>query len=334
MALIEPRPTCPGAPPRATAICPRPDSVGGRTLTRAALVLGVATALGLGGCASARNPRLELRGPIAQVEPDALIELLAARRRAAPTLRGSSHIRVELEAADGTSRFGTNQAILLGPPGSFRFDALSPFGVSYAVASDGSAIAVFVPSEGRVYRGAASAQSIAAAAGVRASGREIVAALLGDPPVDPADLESAWTSRPGPQPRSGPRAADLWPEIVLHAASRAQPGETFAIGFARPGSGDEIVPVRFERYRRDGSVDLRALFDEFDEGGRRLLPRRIRVETGDGNAEIEYGEIELGAEIAPAAFRIATPRGMEEIGLPPPADGPGPAKIDRTEAER
>ncbi len=293
-----------------------------RGLRLIALLLALAAAVS--GCASFRDPRLEIRGPITGVEPQDLIDLLTQRRRAAPTLRGSSRIRITMRTTEGDNRFGTNQAVVLRPPGSFRFDALSAFGVSYAVASDGQKIAIFVPNEGRVYRGLASAHAIAAATGVRASPDEIVAALLGDPPIDPTDLESAWTSRPGTRPMSGPRASEPWPEIVLHAASRSRPGETVAIGFAQPGSGDEVVPVRFERHQRDGQVDLRTLFDDFDESGPRLLPRRISVITPEATAELEYGSIEIDIEVKPAAFAIPTPRGMEEVGLPPPTVVPGP----------
>jgi hypothetical protein len=76
-------------------------------------------------------------------------------------------------------RLRASQAILVETPSSFRLEALSPFGVTYAVASDGREIAILIPSERALYRGQATAPTIGMATGVAASATEVTAVLLG-----------------------------------------------------------------------------------------------------------------------------------------------------------
>jgi hypothetical protein len=215
-----------------------------------------------------------------------------------------------------TSQLSTSQAVLVRAPASFRLESLSPFGVSYAVASDGSRLAVLVPGEGIVYRGDAGARTIGAATGVLAEAHEVASLLLGLPPVPPLDESAAWVSTEPP----GPMNLDAGPPpvVYLHAPSRTVTGETIVVGFgdaAMDRGGTESVPVLFERIGRDGALHLRARFGGFRRVDGATVATVVVVEAPGSAAELRYRELALAPEIATDSFTIATPEGMKEAPL-------------------
>ena len=208
--------------------------------------------------------------------------------------------------------------MLVRAPASFRLESLSPFGVSYAVACDGSELAVLVPADGYVYRGEARPEAIGAATGVRAEPADVAALLLGLPPLPPMDRSHAWVSSREGAAAPAPEA----PRIYLHAPAQER-GETVVVGFARSSSaGGALLPVLFERIGRSGELLLRARFADYRPIAGVAMAMTVSVEAPGSRAILRYREVAVEPEVSPESFSIATPPGMREAPLGPPECGP------------
>lgn len=258
---------------------------------------------------------------LGNASPQQLGDVIAARRAELRGLSGTAKLQVSLdEFRDGETvreRLRASQAVLVETPSSFRLEALSPFGVTYAVASDGSELAILVPGERTVYRGPASARAIGMATGVAASAAEATEVLLGLPPVPPLSLSGAWVS-------SGREAGvgvggmpgDIEPAVLLHAFSPEAPGETFIVGFAPlPGEESAVVAVLFERISAAGDKLLEARFANFRDIAGVPLATTITVRTPQAEAVLRYGDVTLNPEVGRSKFSLATPSGMREAPL-------------------
>lgn len=248
-----------------------------------------------------------------------LLALLASRRQAIQAIRGTAKLRVTVDSQnpeEQPQQLSTSQAVLVRAPASFRLESLSPFGVSYAVASDGRQLAVLVAGEGVLYRGDASARTIGAATGVLAEAREVTSLLLGLPPVPPLDEAAAWVSTEPPGPVS--HDAGPAPVVYLHAPSRLVTGETIVVGFGSAvtgGGASESVPVLFERIGRDGALHLRARFSGFRRVDGATVATVVVVEAPGSAAELRYRDVALAPTVAGDSFVLATPEGVREEPL-------------------
>jgi len=204
-------------------------------------------------------------------------------------------------------------------PSAFRFEALSAFGVAYVVASDGSQLATYLPRDGVVYRGPATVATIGAATGVLAGAPEVVALLLGSPPVGRIDPRSATVSAADPGSSAGgagtPDAA-----FVLRAPDGGRPVE---VGFGLAPNGT-LVPVSFARIDPAGGSALRARFGEFETAGAVVMPRLVELATPGVDVTLRYTELDLNAPIADDRFTLATPAGAREAPYATAEDGPEP----------
>lgn len=228
---------------------------------------------------------------------DSLLAILAGRERALHSLDALGTIRVEGESIQRKMR--ASQVVLVQAPDSFRIEVLAPFGVSYAVTSDGQKLTAAAPHENFRQTSGVDAASIAAATGVHADAGTVTALLLGRPPVQADELRSLWTSRHATeQNRPGE------PEVFLHAAA----GEhSVVIGFAQVAIGGQrvSVPVTFQRIARDGTRLLSAEFSDFAGSKGVLVPKRIEVLASGNRAEIHYREFDPNRALASDAFAIA-----------------------------
>jgi hypothetical protein len=256
--------------------------------------------------------------------------VLAQRRTAVKSLRATGKLDVTVDQPQGgeihRDRLRASQAILVRSPASFRLEALSPFGVSYAVASDGRELAVLIPNEGSLYRGPATARTIGAATGVAATPAEATELLLGSPAAPPLALDQAWLSvgeLTAPL-ESMEEAESIAPEVILHAPARDDPHEIVVVGFSRTGGTPRAwLPVLFERITTDGQLEVRARFGAFRPTPAGLVATRIEIEVGGAKAVLRYGDLVVNPDLDPAKFAIATPAGMHELrfdaaGGPPP----------------
>jgi hypothetical protein len=283
------------------------------------------------GCAT-----LATRGPgglaastaaLSGASPQSLGQVIAARRASVRGLSGTAKLQVSVDDARGgetvRERLRASQAVLVESPASFRLEALSPFGVTYAVASDGSELAILVPGERTVYRGPATAPAIGMATGVAASASEAAEVLLGLPPVPPLTLSGAWVSS-GREAglATGAVPGEIEPTVLLHAFSSEAPGDTFVVGFARLPDGEDptVVAVLFERISASGEKLLEARFANFRRVEGVPLATSITVRTPHAEAVLQYGDVTLNPPMERERFSLATPAGMREAPLLPPGE--------------
>jgi len=196
-----------------------------RALACALLAVAVAS-----GCSASRLGGTDLVGGKAldEASAQALGQVIESRKAELHGLSGTASCRSRSTSGATARRCATGCAPRRRSssrrPSSFRLEALSPFGVTYAVASDGHELAILIPSERAVYRGQATAPTIGVATGVAASATEVAAVLLGLPPVPKLSLGSAWVST-GAKPASptGDLPGEIEPTILLHAYSADAP---------------------------------------------------------------------------------------------------------------
>lgn len=284
-------------------------------------------ALGLlSGCAAVRPGGSSLGSKaLDEATPQALGRVIDARRAALRGLSGTGKLQVSVdEWRNGETvrdRLRASQAILVERPASFRLEALSPFGVTYAVASDGQQLAILIPGERTIYRGAASAPTLGMATGVAASSAEVAEVLLGLPPVPELSLRNAWVSR-GREAglATGDVPGEIEPTLLLHAYSDDAPGDTFVIGFAPLPDRDAAAVVFFERISADGEKLLEARFGNFRTIGEVPFASAVTVRTPKAEAILQYGDVTLNPVVDRSRFALPTPAGMRQAPLLPPAD--------------
>lgn len=307
--------------------------------------------LALAGCTPAARTRATSQSKwTPQVSARELLDTVAKRREAIQGLRGTARLQVTLqverEGSVQDDRVSTTQAVLVRAPSSFRLESVTAFGVGYAVASDGEDLAVFVPSEGLVYRGQARAQTVGAATGVPADPADVAQVLLGVPPIPALDERAAVVSAGLPAISKDHSELDLEVEPVIYLTARSKPAEvkaprrrrgraaratvkpeppeTIVIGFAPPVEGShQLVPILVERHSESGGLLLRAHFGGFRSGGNTLLATHIGLEVQSSRAELEYRTLALDTGIAPTSFALRTPSGMRDatLDLPPGSAG-------------
>lgn len=314
--MTEPRGPAPAAARAARRGCGR----GGLLVVLA--TIGVGCAAVRPGAPDLANVRLD------GASPQTLGQVIDARRAELRGLSGTGKLQVSLdELRNGETvreRLRASQAVLVEAPSSFRLEALSPFGVTYAVASDGTALAILIPGERTLYRGEATAPTIGMATGVAASAAEVTEVLLGLPPVPRLSLGGAWVSSGREAGLAmGDVPGELEPTVLLHAYSADAPGDTFVVGFAPlPGTGT-VVAVLYERISAEGEKLLEARFANFRQVGEVPFATSIRVRTPKAEAIMQYGDVTLNPEVERGRFTLATPSGMRDAPLLPPAEDQG-----------
>ena len=296
-----------------------------RAVARAATALRSLALLALlAGCAAVRpgGPALGSRA-LDEATPQALGQVIEARRAALRGLSGTGKLQVSVdELRNGETvrdRLRASQAIVVERPASFRLEALSPFGVTYAVASDGTQLAILIPGERTVYRGAASAGTLGMATGVAASSAEVAEVLLGLPPVPELSLRNAWVSR-GREAglATGDVPGEIEPTVLLHAYSGDAPGDTFIVGFAPLPGEDAVAVVFFERISASGEKVLEARFGNFRTIGGVSFASAVTVRTPKAEAILQYGDVTLNPTVDRSRFELPTPAGMRNAPLLPP----------------
>lgn len=268
------------------------------------------------GCAAARRAAAP-HPPAAPGTPEpAALEAIAARRREAfRGLRATGKLQITVEAARGDDvrrrRLSASQAMLVRAPDCFRLEALTPFGVGYAVATDGTGIAALAPSERMLWRGEADVRTVAAATGVVATPSEVVALLLGVAPVPPLDLVHAWVSRTAD---AAGEPDDPEPEVLLHASVRDHPDDLVVVGFAHPAAAaGEAVPVLYERSTIAGDLILRARFGAFAPSPAGAFATRVEITARASEAVLRYSTFEVNPPLESPPFSIPTPAGVREL---------------------
>src|SRR4051812_25501867 len=130
-----------------------------------------------GGCGPARM-RSTAKLPESLPSAQQLLASVARRRAAIRSVRGFARIAYEGDGKTVASR----HAVVAERPAKLRLEVLGPLGAVAVLASDGRELALYIRRDARVYRGAATADSVAAYAAVRMPVADIVDVLLGAPP--------------------------------------------------------------------------------------------------------------------------------------------------------
>jgi len=239
------------------------------------------------GCGTARlRPVLPTSLPSAET----LLAELETRRSAVGSLRGFAQIAYESE--DDT--LGSRHAVLAERPDRFRLEVLSAFGSLAVIASNGPDLVVYVRRDSAVYRGAATPLNVAAYTGVPLAGADVVAILLGAPPVrvatgDPVVLrdEAAGLIRLAVPVAEGTQ--DIWFE----------PGTLHPVVSLTPLSDGRALKVSFGDYEAQGPVTFPFAID-------------IETEPRAGAVRVRYSSPSLNAQIIQHMFGFKPRQGVEE----------------------
>jgi outer membrane lipoprotein-sorting protein len=233
------------------------------------------------------QPRLPAIAPSAAQLEDAL----AARRAAVLSVRGFAQIAYET----GEDNVGARHAVLARRPDHFRLEVLSPFGALAVIATDARELVVYARREAKIYRGPASAGSVATYTQVPVGVDDVTAILLGTPPA---------------------RAA-TGPAIV----SRDEQAHAFKLTIPIAG-GKELIwfepetlePVASETPLADG-VRLRVAFGDYKAIGSLRFPHAIDMRADPGNhaVRVRYASPSLNTEIADTLFSFPPREGLEEL---------------------
>jgi outer membrane lipoprotein-sorting protein len=242
------------------------------------------------GCQPARvRPQLPATLPSAE----GLLATLARRRAAIATVRGFA--RISYESAGKT--VGSRHAVVVEGPARLRLEVLGPLGAIAVIASDGRELALYVRRENTVYRGTASAESIAAYAAVPMSVEDIVTVLLGSPPERTPTAVATVTTDADKQ---------LLLLTVPVAAGRQRiwlaPRTLAPVAAETPIAGGSMLRVDFGDLRPIDGVTFPFSID-------------VRTLPGDRAIHVRYTTPALDAKIAPELFAIPARAGVEERAI-------------------
>lgn len=243
------------------------------------------------GCRPAR-PRLAL--PDTLPSADALLAGVVARRHAVTSLRGFA--RISYETAQESA--GSRHVVVVAPPERFRLETLSPIGTLAVVTCDGRELAMWIRRDRRVYRGAATAASVAAYAGVPVSPADVTSMLLGLPP-ERTPTASATAARD-----------DVRGLIRVHSAIDAGHQDVW---FAP----DTLLPVASETSLGGEAAILRLDFADYRTIAGIAMPLTIDLHLDpDGrHVGVRYEAPTLGARVDDGLFVFPSRPGIEDLPL-------------------
>jgi outer membrane lipoprotein-sorting protein len=232
-----------------------------------------------------------------------LLEILAKRREAVVSVRGFAHITF----ADGKRSVGSRHAVVARRPDHFRLEVLAPFGALAVVATDGHDLALYASRENRIYRGPATPESVAAYTAVPIAVPDVVAILLGTPPVR--------------HPEGGAVVARQEDAALIRLTIPLAAGRQ-VVWFAP----DTLWPVASETALPDGGT-LRVSFGDYRRAGGLAFPYAIdvRAEPGDGAVRVRYASPALNADPADGLFSLPRRAGVDEFMIEQRPGGGAPS---------
>ena len=226
---------------------------------------------------------------------------MTARRAAIQSIRGFAQIAYQ----SGDDNLGARHAVLVRAPDHFRLEVLSPFGALAVVASDAHELVVYARREAKIYRGPASADSVAAYTQVPIAVADVTSILLGLPPD---------RTPTGPATVARDEAAGAF-KLVLPIAEGRE------LVWFEPGT---LVPVASETPLASG-VTVRVAFGDYRDIGSLPFPHAIdlRAEPGDRVVRIRYASPSLNTEIAETLFKFPAREGLQELVIQQYSGGSG-----------
>ena len=243
----------------------------------------------MAGCA-VREPAPPAPEPRPAPDP-ALASRLAERNQALQSLRSLARVSYRVSRERGAF----DAAVLVRRPHRLRLEAFSVVGASLIVTVDDGEVTGFLPSQARYYRGRTSRENLFRATQILLELDEMVALLMGLPPVD-----------------SGAK----W-DADAFALRRTRPdGSTDVLTFEPDGA----APVGWRRLGPDGKPQYVATFEDFSDTPFGRFPLKITLETPPLQRfyQIRYDKPELNVTLPESHFVQKLPAGAVRVPLPTP----------------
>lgn len=249
-------------------------------------VIGI-LALELGGCATVTPPLAPKPPPLWQSG-----QLIAAITQRSKEFR-SVRALAQVDYAGPEGKHGFQEAVLVQRPDQLRLETLSFLGAILIVTANAKEIIGYHPREGVFVRGDRTKENLRRYTQIPLDLEEVTRLLLGLPPVQ---LSAPWTQEGNAlifSPNSGKR------DVVTFEAQ--QP-----------------VPTKWERFNRDGKIELSAGFGDYISTPAGLFPSKIHFEAQLQNLttlEIHYQEPELNAALPADLFSQQKPPNAQEVPI-------------------
>lgn len=252
--------------------------------------LGVAIAACLLATAC-RPAKLAPRLPATTPTAERLLENLVERRASLRSIRGFAQIAYQT----GDDNLGARHAVLVRSPDHFRLEVLSPFGALAVIATDAREMVVYARREAKIYRGPASAASVATYTQVPVDVADVTSILLGSPPVRTA---------------TGPMTVTRDDDAKAFKLAMPIAGGRQLVWF----DPETLVPVASETPLGEG-VRLRVAFGEYRDIGTYRFPHAIdmQADPGDRVVRVRYATPSLNTDIADNLFRFPPREGLQEL---------------------
>ena len=260
---------------------------------RASLIATIVLAGGLlSGCAVQEPAPVPAPAPELRPAPDpVLASRLAERNQALQSLRSLARVSYRVSRERG----GFNAAVLVRRPHRLRIEAFSVVGAALILTVDDGEVTGFLPSEARYYRGRTSRENLFRATQLLLELDEMVALLMGLPPVD-----------------SGAE----WAADALALRRTRSDGSTDVLTFDPDGT----APVGWRRVGSDGQIQYVATFEDFSDTPFGRFPLKITLETPPLQRfyQIRYDQPELNVALPESHFVQKLPAGAVRVPLPSP----------------
>ncbi len=259
-----------------------------RTKTISSVVRALCAAMALAGCS------VQQTTPPPEPEPvpnPRLPALLAERNGAFQSLR--SLARISYRSNEGRGTF--QAAVLVRRPHRLRLEAFSIVGAALVLTVDDGEVTGFLPSEAQFYRARTSRKNLFRATQILLELDEMVALMMGLPPVD---SDAVW-------------------DIGARALRRTRPdGSTDILTF----DANSTAPVRWQRLGPSGKPWYTATFDDFSKTPFGSFPLNITLETPPlkRSYQIRYDNPEINVTLPETHFVQDLPEGTVRVPLPSP----------------
>jgi outer membrane lipoprotein-sorting protein len=253
-----------------------------------AFVLLICSAVLLSACTTSVAPPGMPQLPAPKWDSSKLIESISQRRSQVHTLRALARINY----AGPEGKQGFDEAVLVQRPDRLRLETLSLLGAILIVTANEKEIIGYHPREGVLVRGQSSKANLLRYTQIPLELDEITSLLAGLPPVD---ASTPWRQEGN--------------SLIFSTNGLRKDSVAF--------ESQLLVPTKWERFNRNGGVDLTAHFSDYVATAAGLFPSKINVEApAQGKkVEIRFQEPELNTTIQADLFSQQKPAHVQEIPI-------------------
>ncbi len=223
--------------------------------------------------------------------------LLKVRDTGAPQgLKGLAKVKVK----SAGEKFSVKELIVAKKPNLLRLETLNPLGhPQFFAVTNGEELYLFVPSENRFYYGNASPNNVSSFLPLSLSLENVVPLVLGGIPLIDYDPEQV-----GCQVMGEYYFLQLW-------SKGEDTRQVLTVG------SDNLRVVETQIFHNREELYFSATFEDYEMNGEVLFPKRITIfmPEDDTTVTINYKQLEFLADIDPARFQLAVPKGAEVVYL-------------------